>query len=64
MKTKSSAKSFLASLGCVLGSAITQVRGEEDKFRLSRSIAHGGCQAGKTGSFVLNMNPVVFGGML
>jgi hypothetical protein len=48
----------------VLGSAITQVRGEEDKFRLSRSIAHGGCQAGKTGSFVLNMNPVVFGGML
>ena len=47
----------------VLGSAITQVRGEEDKFPVITIHSTGDVTRGKTGSFVLNMNPVVFGGM-
>jgi hypothetical protein len=47
----------------VLGSAITQVRSEEDKFPVVTIHSTGDVTRGKTGSFVLNMNPVVFGGM-
>jgi hypothetical protein len=64
MKTKLIRK-ILLSLGLVfvLGSAITQVRGEEDKFPVITIHSTGDVTRGKTGSFVLNMNPVVFGGM-
>ena len=64
MKTKIISK-ILLSLGLVfvLGSAITQVRGEEDKFPVITIHSTGDVKRGKTGSFVLNMNPVVFGGM-
>ena len=65
MRTKILSK-VLLSLGLVfvLGSAITQVHSEEDKVPIIT--IHGTEEAvvrGKTGSFVLNMNPVVFGGM-
>jgi hypothetical protein len=55
---------ILVSLGMVfvLGSAITQVRSEEDKFPVITIHSTGDVTRGKTGSFVLNMNPVVFGG--
>ena len=64
MKTNIISK-LLLSLGLVfvLGSAITQVRGEEDKFPVITIHSTGDVTRGKTGSFVLNMNPVVFGGM-
>ena len=64
MKTRIISK-ILVSLGLVfvLGSAITQVRGEEDKFPVITIHSTGDVTRGKTGSFVLNMNPVVFGGM-
>ena len=63
MKTKIISK-ILLSLGLmfVLGSAITQVRGEEDKLPVITIHSTGDVTRGKTGSFVLNMNPVVFGG--
>ena len=64
MKTKIISKILLSlSLVFVLGSAITQVRGEEDKFPVITLHSTGDVKRGKTGSFVLNMNPVVFGGM-
>jgi hypothetical protein len=55
---------ILVSLGMVfvLASAITQVRGEEDKVPIIT--IHGTEEAvlrGKTGSFVLSMNPIMFG---
>ena len=46
----------------VLGSAITQVRSEEDKFPVITIQSTGDVTRGKTGSFVLSMDPVVFGG--
>jgi hypothetical protein len=63
MNTKISSK-ILVSLGLVfvLGSAITQMRGEEDKFPVITIHSTGDVTRGKTGSFVLNMNPVLFGG--
>jgi hypothetical protein len=64
MKTKIISKILLTiGLMFVLGSAITQVRGEEDKFPVITLHSTGDVKRGKTGSFVLNMNPVVFGGM-
>jgi hypothetical protein len=51
------------ALALVLGSAITQVRSEEEKFQVITIHSTGDVTQGKTGSFVLNMNPVVFGGM-
>ena len=64
MKTTIISKILLSlSLVFVLGSAITQVRGEEDKFPVITLHSTGDVKRGKTGSFVLNMNPVVFGGM-
>jgi len=64
MKTKIIRKILLTvGLMFVLGSAITQVRGEEDKFPVITLHSTGDVKRGKTGSFVLNMNPVVFGGM-
>ena len=63
MKTKIIRKILLTvGLMFVLGSAITQVRGEEDKFPVITIHSTGDVTRGKTGSFVLNMNPVVFGG--
>ena len=64
MKTKIIRRILLTvGLMFVLGSAITQVRGEEDKFPVITIHSTGDVTRGKTGSFVLNMNPVVFGGM-
>ena len=65
MRTKLSGK-ILLSLGLVfvLGSAITQVRGSQDE-QLPVITIHstGDVTRGKTGSFVLGMEPVVmFGG--
>ena len=63
MKTKIIRKILLTvGLMLVLGSAMTQVRGEEDKFPVISIHSTGDATRGKTGSFVLNMNPVVFGG--
>jgi len=63
MKTKMVSKILLtAGLMLVLGSAITQVHGEADKLPLITIHSTGDVARGKTGSFVLNMNPVVFGG--
>ncbi|HET6887547.1 MAG TPA: hypothetical protein VFH87_06450 [Candidatus Udaeobacter sp.] len=64
LHTKSILSKILVSLGLVfvLGSAITQVRGEEDKVPIIT--IHGTEEAvprGKTGSFVLSMNPIMFG---
>jgi len=47
----------------VLGSAITQVRSEEDKLPVITIHSTGDVTRGKIGSFVLNQNPVLFGGM-
>ena len=63
MRTKILSK-VLLSLGLVfvLGSAITQVHSEEDKVPIIT--IHGTEEAvprGKTGSFVLSMNPIMFG---
>ena len=64
MRTKILSKILLSlALVFVLGSAITQVRSEEDKFPVITIHSTGDVTRGKTGSFVLNMNPVVFGGM-
>ena len=64
MKTRIISK-ILVSLGLVFvfGSAITQVRGEDDTLPVITIHSAGDVTRGKTGSFVLNMNPVVFGGM-
>ena len=63
MKTKIISKILLSlALVFVLGSTIMQVRGEEDKFPVITIHSTGDVTRGKTGSFVLNMNPVVFGG--
>jgi len=64
MKAKVFSK-ILVSLGLVFlfGSVITQVYGEDDKYPLVTIHSTGDVTRGKTGSFVLNMNPVVFGGM-
>jgi hypothetical protein len=64
MKTRIISK-ILVSLGLVfvLGSAITQMRGEEDKFPVITIHSTGDVTRGKPGAFVLNMNPVLFGGM-
>jgi hypothetical protein len=75
MKTKIISR-ILLTLGLVfvLGSAITQVRGgsaassayptssEDVKLPVVTIHSTGDVRRGKTGSFVLNMNPVVFGG--
>ena len=66
MKTKILSK-VLLSLGLVfvLGSAITQVRGGDPHDRQLPVISvhsTGDVKRGKTGSFVLSMDPVVFGG--
>ena len=63
MKTKIISKILLSlALVFVLGSTIMQVRGEEDKFPVITIHSTGDVTRTKTGSFVLNMNPVVFGG--
>jgi len=63
MKTKTISKILLSlALVFVLGSAITQVHSEEDKFPVITIHSTGDVTRGKTGSFVLNMNPVMFGG--
>ncbi len=63
MRTKIISKILVSfALVLVLGSAITQVRSEEDKFPVITIHSTGDVTWGKTGSFVLNMNPVVFGG--
>jgi hypothetical protein len=64
MKTKMIRK-LLLSLGLVfvLGSAITQVHGEDEKLPVITIHSTGDVTRGKTGSFVLNMNPpLMFGG--
>src|SRR5262249_24955149 len=63
MKTRIISK-ILVSLSLVfaLGSAITQVRAEDDKVPLITIHSTGDVTRGKTGSFVVNMNPVMFGG--
>jgi hypothetical protein len=60
MKTKSISK-MLVSLGLVfvLVSAITQVRGEDEKLPVVTIHSTGDVTRGKTGSFVLNMNPAL-----
>jgi hypothetical protein len=64
MKTRIISKIIVSLvLVFVLGSAITQVRSEEDKFPVITIHSTGDVTRGKTGSFVLSMNPVVFGGM-
>ena len=63
MKTKVISKILLTvGLVFVLGSAVTQVRSEDDNFPVMTIHSAGDVTRGKTGSFVLNMNPVVFGG--
>jgi hypothetical protein len=63
MKTKIVSKILVSlALVFVLGSAITQVRSEEDKFPVITIQSTGDVTRGKTGSFVLSMDPVVFGG--
>jgi len=75
MKVKILSKILLGlSLTLVLGSTITQVRGDNppssaystssQDVELPAITIHstGDVKRGKTGSFVLNMNPVVFGG--
>jgi len=57
---------ILVSLGLVfvLGSAITQLNAEEDKVPIITIHSTGDITRGeKPGAFVLNMNPVVYGGM-
>ncbi len=56
---------FSLALVSVLGSAITQVRGGDPHDRQLPVISihsTGDVKRGKTGSFVLSMDPVVFGG--
>src|SRR5213083_1735408 len=60
MKTRIISK-ILASLALVvvLGTAITQVYGEDEKLPVVTIHSTGDVTRGKTGSFVLNMNPVI-----
>ena len=60
MKTKIISR-ILLSLGLtlVLGSAITQVYGEDEKLPVITIHSTGDVTRGKTGAFVLNMDPVV-----
>ncbi|MGB9475243.1 MAG: hypothetical protein WCE87_09265 [Candidatus Udaeobacter sp.] len=67
MKTKVSSK-ILLSLGLMLmlGSAITQVHGgypQDPPLPIISIHSTGDVTRGKTGSFVLSMDPIVFGGM-
>src|SRR5262245_62521259 len=63
MKTKIIRKILLTGyLMFVLGSAITKVNGEEEKFPFVTIHSTGDVTRDKTGSFVVNMNPVMFGG--
>ena len=67
MKTKIISQ-MLLSLGLVfvLGGAITQVRGgslEDQQLPVVTIHSTGDVTRGKTGTFVLNMNPVLLGGM-
>jgi len=63
MKTKIIGRIFLTvGLMFVLGSAITQVNGEGEKFPVVTIHSTGDVARGKTGSFVVNMDPVMFGG--
>jgi hypothetical protein len=63
MRTKILSK-VLVSLGLVfvLGNGITQVRGDDEKVPVITIHSTGDVTRGKTGSFVLNMNPILFGG--
>jgi hypothetical protein len=64
MKAKIFSK-ILVTVGLVfvLGSAISQVKGENEKFPVVTIHSTGDVTRGKTGSFVLNMNPpLMFGG--
>src|SRR3984893_14747145 len=63
MKTRIISK-ILLSLGLVfvLGSAITQVHSEDQKLPVITIHSTGDVTRGKTGSFVLGMNPIMFGG--
>ena len=64
MKTKIISKILLSlALVFVLGSAITQVHGEQEKLPVITIHSTGDVTRGKTGSFVLKMDPVMFGGM-
>src|SRR6267143_4960803 len=63
MKTKIIRKILLTvGLIFVLGSAITQVHSEDEKVPVITIHSTGDVTRGKTGSFVLAMNPIVFGG--
>ena len=65
MKTKIISK-MLLSLGLVfvLGSAITQVRGEDENLSVVSIHSTGDVTRGQIGSFVLKMNPpLMFGGI-
>src|SRR5262245_65489028 len=63
MKTRIISK-ILVSLGLVfvLGNTIMQLTAEDDKVPLITIHSTGDVTRGKTGSFVVNMNPVMFGG--
>jgi hypothetical protein len=62
MRTKILSKVILSlALVFVLGSAITQLHGEEDKVPYHYPWHRGGSAAGKTGSFVLSMNSIMLG---
>jgi len=64
MKTRSISKILLSlALVLALGSTITQVYSEEAKLPVITIHSTGDVTRTKTGSFVLNMNPIVFGGM-
>jgi hypothetical protein len=63
-KTKIISKILVSlALVFVLGSAITQVHGENEKLPVITIHSTGDVTRGKTGSFVLGMNPIVFGGI-
>jgi len=65
MKTKVISKILLTvGLMFVLGSPITQVNGEEEKFPVVTIHSTGDVTRGKTGSFVVNMNPVCSGELM
>ena len=64
MKTKIISKILVSlSLVFVLGSAITQLHSEEAQLPVITIHSTGVVTRAKTGSFVMTMNPVVFGGM-
>jgi hypothetical protein len=64
MRTKILSKMVLSlGLVLVLASAITQVLGEVEKLPIITIHSTGDVTRSKTGAFVLNMNPVLFGGM-